>query len=89
MRAEKVQEMVTGLTRKADVLNALKENGVDYKDVSAGYGYTNIRIPQEDGSYIRIAKMRRMKGFVVGRFVPVTLQWSGVQTFEPSGRKSF
>lgn len=90
-----IESMIKGLTKRADILKAIK--GCEYEDLTAESGYLNIHIPTEDGGYVRIYRAydRQMelvpdKGRVrVRKFTPVKFCWSGIPTFEPSGRRSF
>ncbi len=84
-----VAGLVDGLRKKGDVVKMLKENDIRFEDVSADSGYDNIRIPTNDGGYIRVYRGKRTDQFKVQKFEMVEFKWSGIPTFEPSGRRSF
>lgn len=82
-----IRKLVSGLKKPEQVVRVLKENGIECEDVSEEYGYLNVRIPRENG-YIRIWKPYRRAELEVNSFDCVPLRYSGIPTFEPSGRRS-
>ena len=51
-------------------------------------GYDNVYVPIENG-HLRIFTPHRVKSYQVQRWRKTTIKYSGVPTFEPSGRRSF
>lgn len=66
---------------------ALRKAGVNFDDISEESGYLNLHIPFLDG-YIRIYKRRDGK-IVEQKWTKCEYTYSGIPTFEPSGRRSF
>lgn len=83
----RVTEIISGKKTKRAILAALKAAGVYAEDASEECGYMNIRIPAESG-YVRIYR-DSVGCIIIQRFEPVNMKYSGVTTFEPSGRRSF
>ena len=66
---------------------ALKNAGFHFDDISEECGYLNLHIPFPDG-YIRIYKRKDGK-IVEQKWTKCEYKYSGIPTFEPSGRRSF
>ena len=71
---EEVKEIITGF-------------GYEYQDLSEEYGYMNLRIPFVDG-YVRIYQ-RPDNTMNIQKWHKTEVKYSGIPTFEPSGRRSF
>ena len=80
--------LLSGATEKKSVILQCRVAKRRYVDESEESGYPNIKIPCPDGSVIRVYKGSRMKYFKVQVLEPVTFSYSGIPTFEPSGRRS-
>ena len=85
---ERTEIYAKGTKSKGALLNILRNVGLKAEDVSKEYGYLNIRIPGE-GGYVRICKPKGEKEFKVQMFEKIEMRYSGIPTFEPSGRRSF
>jgi hypothetical protein len=84
---QKIRRLVEGLKTPESVCKALKNAGIKFEDVSKEYGYLNIHVPRPNG-YVRIYKPYRRDELEVNSFDSVPLTYSGIPTFEPSGRRS-
>lgn len=84
----KVREIAYGAKSKDELLANLKENDIVYVDGSKETGYDNVYVPIENG-YLRIFTPYRAKSYQVQRWRKTTIKYSGIPTFEPSGRRSF
>lgn len=81
--------ILEGKKTKKEILAALKSNGLQWEDVSKEYGYMNIRV-HAFGGYVRVYKPNgRGQDTKIQVWKPVSMKYSGVPVFEPSGRKSF
>lgn len=70
-------------TRRGDILRAIRAAGYLPEDLSAEYGYTNIRV-RAFGGYVRIYKPTsgRDRGRVLFQvWEPVNFKYSGVPVF--------
>lgn len=74
--------------RKDRILKNLKELGFEIEDASEESGLMNLRIRNSDGTMTRIYGKGR-KELKVQIWMPVVFRYSGIPTFEPSGRRSF
>jgi hypothetical protein len=85
-----VDEMVRRIAEKAkskfEILSRLDAASIEFEDRTWESGYMNIRIPVADG-YIRVYD--HLGEIRVQKFEKVVFQYSGIPTFEPSGRRSF
>lgn len=85
-----VEEMVRRIAGKAkgrfEIMSRLDAASIRFEDHSSEYGYMNLRIPVEDG-YMRIYD--NLGEIRVQKFSKVVFTYSGIPTFEPSGRRSF
>lgn len=69
-----------------EICKRLDAAGILYADLTDEYGYMNLRIPVANG-YIRVYRDHR--GIVrVQQYEKIAMKWSGIPTFEPSGRRS-
>jgi len=78
---------IEGATTPEAVRQKLTEAGLQFVDVSADFGYMNIRVPVHDG-YFRIYQ-DWIGTIKTQRWRKTEMNYSGIPTFEPSGRKSF
>lgn len=84
-----IGQIIYGAKTKTEILKRLKDAGFQYDDLSKEYGYMNIHIPFLDG-YYRIYKPKgRGSEIKTQVWKKTTFRYSGIPTFEPSGRKSF
>ena len=85
-----VDEMVRRIAAKAkgrfEIMSKLDAASIEFEDHTAAYGYMNLRIPVEDG-YMRIYD--HLGEIRVQKFPRIQVAYSGIPTFEPSGRRSF
>ena len=82
--------IIEGAKTKRDVERRLKKAGLQWEDLSADYGYMNLRVPILGGGYYRIYRNKRRKRIEIQKWgPPIELTYSGIPTFEPSGRHSF
>ncbi len=79
-----------GKSRKANIIKFLELHGYDVIDDTEPETprYWNLKVKNEDGTMIRIYRSYR-DGVKVQLWEPVVVKWSGIPTFEPSGRRSF
>ena len=84
----KVREIAYAAKSKDEILRGLKEAGIEYADGSKETGYDNVYVPIENG-HLRIFTPHRVKSYQVQRWRKTSIKYSGVPTFEPSGRRSF
>lgn len=84
---ERMEIYSGGKTEKADIVRFLRNAGVKFEDASEEVGYPNLRI-HDDGGYVRLYKGTGMKDFKVQIFRKSEMRYSGIPTFEPSGRRS-
>lgn len=82
-----MQEIYGNAKSPKAIKKALEKAGLIVEDLSEESGYFNLHIPFDGGHY-RVYKAHdgKIKEQV---WRPVELKWSGIPTFEPSGRKSF
>ena len=85
MKKETILFLIDGAKSDKEVKQRLDDAEVPYADLTEDYGYMNLRIPGKDG-YIRIYRSRY--GIEVQKFEKVQMKYSGVPTFEPSGKRS-
>ena len=85
MTLDAVRRIIEGAKSSKKVLAKLDEVDMPYKEVTDECGYFNVRIPVKDG-YIRVYESNG--NFLVQKFEKVTVKYSGIPTFEPSGRRS-
>lgn len=87
MTKETILYLIDGAKTDFEVKERLNDAEVVYADLSKDSGYLNLRIPTKDAQ-IRIYRSsdRRIQ---VQKFEMVQMKYSGVPTFEPSGRRSF
>lgn len=83
-----VRKIVYGCKTEKEIINALKEAGLQYQDFSKDFGYFNIRVPLNEG-YFRIYKETKTKQIKTQIWEKTVFRYSGIPTFEPSGRHSF
>lgn len=81
-----IRTLVAGLKTEKQVIDVLKNNGIEFVNLTEEYGYLNIRIPRENG-YVRIYKPYKQNELEVNSFDAVPMKYSGIPTFEPSGRR--
>ena len=81
-----IGKIIDGAKTKEEVEAKLKEAGLVYEDVSEEFGYMNIRVPFTKG-YYRIYE--RDGKIVTQTWRNVNFKYSGIPTFEPSGKRSF
>ena len=86
MSAETVREIIRGAKSGKEILAILDAIEMPYKEVTDECGYFNVRIPAKDG-YIRIYACNGQ--WLVQKMERVVARYSGIPTFEPSGRRSF
>ena len=83
---ESVLGMIDGARTPVQVKKKLKDAGMEFEDYSGEYGYMNLRIPTPDG-YVRVYMAG--KEIRTQKWTMQTIRYSGIPTFEPSGRRSF
>lgn len=88
LTSDDVRKVIGARKAPAEIRKALRAAGIRFDDRTAMDGYFNVRIPTENGEYIRVYKNRR-KDVVVQAWTKCVIKWSGIPTFEPSGRWSF
>ena len=86
---EKAEVYTKDVTSEKELLAFLRMAGTPFENVSEDYGYFNIRFYCDEGGYVRICKGKKDKKFRVQMYRPVKASYSGIPTFEPSGKKSF
>ena len=77
--------IIAGAKTAKEIKKKLEDAGLQYIDLTEEYGYMNIRVPFIDG-YYRIYKSGDSINTQVWR--KVEFRYSGIPTFEPSGRRS-
>ena len=80
-----VRKMIAGANTEDEIRHRLIRNGLQFDDLTDEYGYKNIRIPVING-YIRIYKMGN--AIKIQNWQKTVFKYSGIPTFEPSGRRS-
>lgn len=84
--ADEIRDLIMEADTTVDVETILRSYGIRYeKDMECGY--FNIRIKRPDGM-IRIYQDFR-KSIVVQAWTKCNFRYSGIPTFEPSGKHSF
>ena len=86
MTVETIKYIIGKATDENEIRERLDDAEVVYKDLTNEYAYFNLRVPVKDG-YIRVTKKNGK--CLVDKFTEVVVKYSGIPTFEPSGRRSF
>lgn len=86
--ARMIENLIGDRTDADEIRSTLDRANVRYTDCSDEYGFFNLHI-ETDFGYVGIAKTRRSKKLRVSNFHRIEMKWSGIPTFEPSGRRSF
>lgn len=85
---ERVEIYLKDVHTREKAVEILKKTGIKFTDDSDEYGYTNIHFYRKDGA-VRAYIRPREKNFIVKIMSKVEFYYSGIPTFEPSGKKSF
>lgn len=85
---ERVEIYLKGKSGRQDAVRFLRNTGINFEDASEECGYPNFRFKAK-GGYVRAYRAGKMKEFKVQIFEQISMKYSGVPVFEPSGRKSF
>ena len=86
MTVATIEYIIGKAKSKEEVIERLDDAEVVYKDHTKEYGYFNLKVPVKDG-YIRVYENKGK--YLVDKFVRTEVKYSGIPTFEPSGRRSF
>lgn len=78
MKKEYIEDLLKGCKTEKQVINKLTKEKIQFKNVSAEYGYMNLRIYNHDG-YIRIYQHK--KEIRIQQFTPCKMEYSGIPTF--------
>lgn len=87
MLEERIQIYLKGKRTRNEAVQFLKGAGIEFEDNSDEAGYPNFRF-WHNGEYVRAYKGSEMKEFRTQIFRKVEMKWSGIPTFEPSGKRS-
>ncbi len=91
MFTKELAEMIvhTANGRKNRIIKAIREQGFEVEDnTEPGSKFFNLRVWNEDKTFIRIYRSYRRE-VKVQEWKPIKYTYSGIPTFEPSGRRSF
>ena len=78
MTKENIQKLLEGCKTEKQVISKLTKEKIQFENVSAEYGYMNLRIYNADG-YIRIYQHK--KEIRIQQFTPCKMEYSGIPTF--------
>lgn len=74
-------------SKKDRIIKAIEKEGFEVVDESEEFGYMNLKVWNRDGSMIRIYRPDNKRARVQ-LWKPFEYVYSGIPTFEPSGRRS-